>query len=650
MSHPVKVKLSLCLLIVLASLTTSYAWAAALDGVVQGGHAAIVDADVALFAGGPGKAIRLAGARTDAAGHFSFASVSPPAEAVLYLVASGGRPRAGAGAANPAIRLLAILGSMPPRHVVVNELTTVASAWTAAQLYGPDGLTGNATGLRIASGNVPNLVDFSTGGFGGPVQDGLNGSQTTTLARFASLGNLLSGCVTQVAADACSSLFALATAPRGKTPADTLEASLAIARHPWNQTQELFGLMESFYPVPEGAVFSPAPFRPYLTYSPTSWALALRYSGGGLDAPGGLAIDGEGNVWTGNNFLPGAQSSLGAALGGNVSKIAANGRPLSPMTFGFSGGGLDAPGFGTAISQDGKLWVGNFQGKSVSVLRMPDGAPLSPPSGYNLDGRLGKMQGVIVDRASNVWALDNENNQVVLFPKGDPKKATLLCKSGSDQGNQSTGCQVSNPFHLAVDGQNRIWITNGGSHSVTRFPADHPDQAEQFQVGLSPKGMAIDSQGHAWITNFASSSITHLLPSGQEAAGSPYTQGGIKEPWGAAVDGDDHVWVAVFGGRALVELCGSRPETCPPGVKTGEPISPSENGYVGGGMQHVTDAAIDSAGNVWVANNWDDADVCIGKDQPADAVSTLCGGNGLVVFFGLARPVATPLFGPPRVP
>ncbi len=316
------VQRALCLLaLVVATLTASAApaYGLGLEGEVRGGGAAIAGAEVTLFASGPGKAVRLGAAETDAAGRFSFADVRPPAGAVLYLVASGGRPRGGAGAANPAIGLLAVLGSAPPRHVVVNELTTVASVWTAAQLFGSDGLSGNSTGLRIAAGNVPNLVDLSTGGFGGPVQDALNGAQTTTLVRFASLGNLLAGCVTQAAPDACPQLFSLATPPRGKTPADTLEAAVAIARHPWNNTAELFQLMENLYPVPEGGAVRPTPFLPYLFYPPTSWALALRYSGGGLDAPGGIAIDADGNAWSGNNFLPGSQSTLLAVRPGRQS-------------------------------------------------------------------------------------------------------------------------------------------------------------------------------------------------------------------------------------------------------------------------------------------------------------------------------------------
>jgi hypothetical protein len=78
--------------------------------------------------------------------------------------------------------------------------------------------------------------------------------------------------------------------------------------------------------------------------------------------------------------------------------------------------------------------------------------------------------------------------------------------------------------------------------------------------------------------------------------------------------------------RIITHLCGVRTETCPPGMKTGDPISPP-GGYVGGDMQMLTDIAIDPAGNVWVASNWQDGDKCFGK--PPEAKSTLCGGNGL---------------------
>jgi DNA-binding beta-propeller fold protein YncE len=51
------------------------------------------------------------------------------------------------------------------------------------------------------------------------------------------------------------------------------------------------------------------------------------------------------------------------------------------------------------------------------------------------------------------------------------------------------------------DGWDRIWITNGGSNTVTRFPASDPGKAEQIKVGYGPRGVAVDSLGNAWVAN-----------------------------------------------------------------------------------------------------------------------------------------------------
>jgi hypothetical protein len=45
---------------------------------------------------------------------------------------------------------------------------------------------------------------------------------------------------------------------------------------------------------------------------------------------------------------------------------------------------------------------------------------LSPPDGYNFNGQLGLMQGIIATPSGDVWAVDVEKSQMVRFPKGDP--------------------------------------------------------------------------------------------------------------------------------------------------------------------------------------------------------------------------------------
>jgi hypothetical protein len=52
-----------------------------------------------------------------------------------------------------------------------------------------------------------------------------------------------------------------------------------------------------------------------------------------------------------------------------------------------------------------------------------------------------------------------------------------------------------------------------------------------------------------------------------------------------------------------IQGSGVRTENCPPGMKTGDQISPPA-GYVGGGLQMRTDIAISPSGDVWVMNNW----------------------------------------------
>ena len=80
-------------------------------------------------------------------------------------------------------------------------------------------------------------------------------------------------------------------------------------------------------------------------------------------------------------------------------------------------------------------------------------------------------------------------------------------------------------------------------------------------------------------------------------------------------------------------------------MKTGEQISPPL-GYVRGGLQMQTDLAVDPAGNVWVMKNWQVIDSCF--PGALEALSTLCGGQGVTIFYGMAKPARAPQIGPAR--
>jgi hypothetical protein len=445
---------------------------------------------------GVGSAIAVKGRRSGAS-----STISTISDAIFYLVASGGESKAGrTGGDNPAIALMTVVGNRPPASIVINEFTTVASVWTNAQFLNGTAIQGPPLGLRIAAGNVPNFADVETGGYGGAILGSLNSTQTPTMANFATISTLLAGCVTRVRADACSSLFAATTPPDGKVPTDTLGAAQAVARNAAYKPERLFALLDAFYPVPPGRTLRPTPFQPYLSLAPSAWVLPLKFTGGGLSGPGKIMFDSEGNEWSGANFIVGGQSR-DALWDGNLSKFAPNGQPLSPSPNGFSGGGLEGPGFGTAIDANDNVWVTSTNGKTISLFDK-NGKPLSPSSGYNLDGKLGKVQGIIVTPSGDVWALDFGGDRVIYMPKGDPTKVKFYCEATDGKPNKESPCKLSGPFFLAIDQQDRIWITNAIGDTVTRFPANDPSKVEVLPTGgHSGKGMAIDSKGNAWIAN-----------------------------------------------------------------------------------------------------------------------------------------------------
>jgi len=82
-------------------------------------------------------------------------------------------------------------------------------------------------------------------------------------------------------------------------------------------------------------------------------------------------------------------------------------------------------------------------------------------------------------------------------------------------------------------------------------------------------------------------------------------------------------------------------------LKAGDAISPP-GCYVGGGLQLQVDVGVDPAGDVWVTNNWQDPAACYGR--PEESISARCGGQGVVIFYRMAKPVRAPLIGPARQP
>jgi hypothetical protein len=634
-----------------------------IKGQVLGGGAPIAKSTVSLWQASAEAPKKLGETKTNAEGRFEIRAKGTRNDAILYLVANGGVPKAGQGSGDdPAIALLTILGNNPPASVTINELTTVASAFTAARFINGDAISGNPLGLTIAAGNTPNLVDLATGGWGKVLLDPINSTQTTTLASLDTLGALITASFTIANDDWRSRFYKAATPTGGATPKNTLEAMAGIAREPWADPKTLYALFDEAYPQPKDGARRAAPFVPYLAWAPPDFALSLCFAGGGTYSAGRLMFDKNGNLWSGQNWLPGSQSGVIRSIGGGVIEITPNGTPLSPPITGFTGMGIDGVGWGTAVTND-RVWATSFNGK-FAVMDF-DGKPVAKEGDLPFKEKFLGLMGVGVAANGDVWIADGSDNQLLYFPGGRIKDGKIVKVAG-----------LKSPFDIVIDDQNRVWVSNSQADTVVRFPASDPSKVESFRAGIIVRALALDSKSNVWVASNTSLDfpmpkvpdgasimeqfrilgeaglrypkptgvINMIRPDGTQRAPMGYSGGGaINIPWGLNIDGNDDVWVGNFKGRSVVLMAGAEPRGRSANAKAGDII----HVFSGGSIQMLTDVSIDPAGDVWAANNWNDPAAAAG-DPPAYATSTWGGGSGLTVIYGVAAPVKPPRMGKVR--
>jgi streptogramin lyase len=129
----------------------------------------------------------------------------------------------------------------------------------------------------------------------------------------------------------------------------------------------------------------------------------------------------------------------------------------------------------------------------------------------------------------------------VYLPKGEATKGRILGRTVNGKPVDGT-LQVKGPFHLAVDQQDRIWISNAGSDTVTRFPGSDPGKAEQIEVGFGPHAIAIDSLGNAWVNNI----LGHPGPMEKLAMIKDKAESKIEDLFESSADSQTKMWIELY--------------------------------------------------------------------------------------------------------
>jgi hypothetical protein len=627
----------------------------ALHGVVQAGTQPVVGASVYLYAAGTSgyasvstlvfNPSKVAFATTDSSGNFTIPAgyACPALTSQVYLVALGGQ--AGTSGPNPNLGLMTALGpcsNLSPTPVVINEITTVASATALAAFSADNVQTGelsylyigsssaNSTvGLANAFASVNNLVDITTGQ---PKFWTVAGNAAVPYAEINTLADALNACAVTAGGSAedgttCGNLFFYTNPLSSFTeyaPTDTLQAIFDLLKPPPPTTS---------YQVAHASVFGMAslssPYQPILSSAPAlsapdGWSISLNYtSGGGIGGSGStasgssaLAIDASGNVWIANKSINSVSewNSLGASYSTGTAGTVAGG---------FTGGGIYAPA-AISIDPSGYVWVANGNSTLTKLDLTGTADPNSPFSG----GGLSTGSGMAIDGSGNVWVTSSGSpGSVAEF---NTRGISLSPTTGFTEG-------IDDPSVIAIDGSDNVWVysqlvtlqnstysyakLNGGNGALILALSKNSTGV------LAPPQLAIDKSGDVLSAIGSSGYGTGLfdipagytgLPSGPQPS-SPDTSGtAITNPEGMAFDGSNRLWVANTGGKV-------NGGTRSPNLSLFDSTQPSgaiSIDYADSTFSNgPSSVAVDSAGNVWI----------------------LLDNNTVKEYVGVATPVVTPL-------
>jgi len=204
------------------------------------------------------------------AGSFTItgAYTCPSGSTQVYLVATGGNPGLATGTNNPALALMAALGSCSnlssSTFISVNELTTVGAIAALNNFTSSYSSIGSGSSDAPALQSAFNLAnEYTNTTLGSAPGPSLPFSYYASSIEIQTLANALSACVNSDGTN-CSALFTDATPSGQPAPTDTIGAALNIINNPALNVCAIYSLVPS----------SP-PFQPTLSSCPSSWTLPI---------------------------------------------------------------------------------------------------------------------------------------------------------------------------------------------------------------------------------------------------------------------------------------------------------------------------------------------------------------------------------------
>ena len=362
--------------------------------------------------------------------------------------------------------------------------------------------------------------------------------------------------------------------------------------------------------------------------------------GSGFSSPGGVAVDGSGNVYvadtansavkeivtaggqvTVNTIATGFGPAVAVAIDGAGDIFAIDGAANSVFEIvavgGYATARTIATGFnspkGIAVDGSGNVFVADIGIKEI-VAAGGYGAVVPLGSGLQLP------DAVAVDSSGNVFLTDIFNSAVEEIPAAGGYATVETLVSGlsdpaaiavdgsgnvffTDQdgasvleisaaGGYATVKTVSSAFSsiesITVDGSGNLFVQDNSGVSELPSASGYTPASKLGAALDGASNIAADAAGNIFLGSYSSSGVTEVLAAGGYNTVDRIHTPGLSLPSGVAVDGNGNVFVADTNHGAVKELVAA-------------------GGYatvtvIGAGFSRPSAVALDAAGNLYVAD------------------------------------------------
>jgi sugar lactone lactonase YvrE len=263
--------------------------------------------------------------------------------------------------------------------------------------------------------------------------------------------------------------------------------------------------------------------------------------------------------------------------------------------------------------------------------------------------RFNSPRGLAMDSSGNLFVADSQNFTIrKITPAG--AVSTFSGLAGTTGFNDGTGAaaRFGVPYGLACDSSDRLYVTDTSNHVVrTITPAGVVSTIAGLAGTLGstdgtataarlnfPQGLSTDRDGNSFVADTANHTIRKVTPTGvvTTLAGAPGVSGStdgvgsaarFNLPYSTAVDSAGNVYVADAGNSTVRKITSDGTVTTLAGL-AGSTGSADANG-ANARFNTPEGLVLDGAGNLYVADTNNHA---VRKLTPAGAVTTLGGQTG----------------------